>query len=87
MTDTTEKEARDWQTLVRLAQHLASEVLDTACPCHLTSDDGRTRCRGRQAVVRWEDNFADNVCRTHAARAQERGALVVFPRPHDSTPG
>jgi len=71
-------------SLLRFAQHLASESIAGRCDiASQNSDDGR--CQGQAAGIRWENGFADAVCEKHAASASERGAFVVTPKWHDGT--
>lgn len=72
-------------SLTRLAQHLASELLDPDGRCALTHAGGSGRCDGNVVAVRWCDGFADEVCQVHAARAASHGITVVYPQPHDGT--
>lgn len=77
---------------LRLAEHLAFEGL-TLSRCELIAFPGETdatdhpayrgRCLGEAVAVKWEDNFADEVCVRHAQTAEDRGAVVVRPRRHD----
>lgn len=80
-----ERAAADRDTaLLRLAQHLTTELVDGGGWCHVATRKGE-RCKEPDAAVRWEDGFADIVCEMHAESARERGALVVYPRRHDGT--
>lgn len=73
-------------SLIRFAQHLASESIGVTCELGSLVDRGR-RCSGPAVAVRWADGFADDLCEEHAARVEERepDALVVRPRRHDGT--
>lgn len=69
--------------ILRLAQHLASEVVTGGC--EVTASPAPGRCPHQAVALRWEDGFADAVCERHAADADQRGALVVRPHRHDGT--
>jgi hypothetical protein len=82
-------------TAVRLAQHLATEAHTMRCELvalkgeedwHEAWPENRGRCKGDTVAVKWEDGFADSVCERHARNAEERGALVVWPKRHDGKP-
>lgn len=75
----------DQDQMLRLTQHLASELVDGGGWCHLSVGEG-TRCKEPDVAVRWEDGFADVVCEMHAETARQRGALVVYPKRHNGTP-
>lgn len=72
--------------LLRLAQHLLSEIKHTDLGRCELADKGGDRCEERASAVRWEDNFADLVCEDHARNATARGVLVVYPNRHDGQP-
>jgi len=82
----TEKSSLEARNVLRLAQHLLSEISHADLGrCELAIQDG-SRCDERANAVRWEDNFADLVCEAHARSAVARGALVVYPKRHDGQP-
>lgn len=55
--------------------------------CEVTGLSGSGRCIEPAAAIRWEAGFLDLVCTEHAARAEGRGALVVFPAKEESFDG
>ena len=72
------------QSLLRLAQHLASSEVDGGGLCHIVCSTGE-RCEEPDAAIRWENGFADIVCEHHAQAARYRDALVVYPALNDGT--
>lgn len=85
----------DLDALARLAAHLLDGNMHGRCAITAfpgEADDTepprtRGRCPGQTAAVRWEDGFADEVCKRHAEEAEGRGVLVVRPKRHDGTVG
>lgn len=47
--------------------------------CEVVGFSGEGRCVEPSVALRWEDGHTDLVCQEHAERAEERGALVVYP--------
>lgn len=93
--DTAEKYRGKADSVLRLAQHLASEILGGG-RCKLIAIAGQEneyepwsedygRCPHPVVALRWEDGFADEVCEQHADEAEGRGAIVVRPLRHDGT--
>lgn len=81
-----ERLAHENAQVTRLAQHLASEHIESRCEVTMpNSPHPAPRCRGRATAIRFESGFADSVCGHHAQRARDRGSLVVTPKRHDGT--
>jgi hypothetical protein len=70
-------------TILRLAEHLASEAMLHGCEITASPNDADDYCAHDAVAIRWENGFADSVCEYHANRAAERGALVVYPKRHN----
>lgn len=92
--ETAEKYRARAESLLRLAQHLATQIVGGRCDLTAFPEDrdrkeawreNQGRCPGDVVAIRWEDGFADKVCERHAAEAESRGVIVVRPQRHDGT--